>query len=236
MHVNYSQQADRARVPEFTTCTVPALTGDPLYGRHIPDKRQPHRADGAVFSRSRIMGLTRFLGVILILPALSAPIHSLSAVLPPGQSVTLAWDPSPDPGVVGYNMYYGVASRTYTNVVNPGNAMSVTISGLVEGRTYFFAATAYNILGMESELSNEASYTVPGTIPGALAKLQVHVAPAGQIILTVAGEVGHTYNIQASSDYITWTVIGTVTVPAGGSVDFTDTNAARFPNRLYRAQ
>jgi hypothetical protein len=77
------------------------------------------------------------------------------------QSVTLAWDPSPDPTVVGYKVYYGVASLTYTNVIDVGDATSVTISNLVEGTTYYFAATAYNILGMESAFSAETVYTVP---------------------------------------------------------------------------
>ncbi|HZL44354.1 MAG TPA: Ig-like domain-containing protein [Verrucomicrobiae bacterium] len=75
------------------------------------------------------------------------------------QSITLAWDPSPDPTVVGYKIYYGVVSRTYTNMVDVGNATNVTISGLIEGTTYYFAATAYNTLGMESSFSAETTYT-----------------------------------------------------------------------------
>ncbi|MBI3853350.1 MAG: tandem-95 repeat protein [Verrucomicrobia bacterium] len=75
--------------------------------------------------------------------------------------MTLAWDPSTDPDVAGYKIYYGVVSRTYTNMVDVGNATNVTISGLIEGTTYYFAATAYNALGMESDFSNETSYSVP---------------------------------------------------------------------------
>lgn len=77
---------------------------------------------------------------------------------------------------------------------------------------------------------------VTETIPEALSRLQTRPAPAGQFVLTVTGQVGRTHNIQASSDLATWTVIGTVTVRAGGSVDFTDTNAASFPKRFYRTQ
>ncbi len=77
------------------------------------------------------------------------------------QSVTVAWDPSPDLSVVGYKAYYGVASRTYTNLINVGTATRATIPSLVEGRTYYFTATAYNALGMESVFSDELSYTVP---------------------------------------------------------------------------
>ena len=57
-------------------------------------------------------------------------------------SVTLAWDPSTSTDVVGYNLYYGAASATYTNVVSVGSATSLTVSGLVAGVTYYFAATA----------------------------------------------------------------------------------------------
>ena len=85
------------------------------------------------------------------------------------QSVTLVWNPSFDTNVSGYNIYYGVGSRAYTNVVDVGNVLTCTITGLVEGVTYYFAATAYNVLGMESDFSNECAYTVPTagiTTPG----------------------------------------------------------------------
>ena len=52
------------------------------------------------------------------------------------QSVTLAWNPSTDPTVVGYNLYYGGASGNYTNTRSAGNATNLTVSGLVEGKTY----------------------------------------------------------------------------------------------------
>ncbi len=76
-------------------------------------------------------------------------------------SVTLAWDASTDPTVVGYNIYYGTASRTYTNLVNVTMTNAVTISGLVPAVTYYFAATAYTGSGLESEFSTEAFYAVP---------------------------------------------------------------------------
>ena len=76
-------------------------------------------------------------------------------------SVILSWNPSTDANVVGYRIYYGAASRTYTNVVDAGEVTSAAISNLVEGATYYFAATAYNILGLESDYSDETSYTVP---------------------------------------------------------------------------
>jgi hypothetical protein len=174
---------------------------------------------------SRIRGLARVLGGILLFALLHNPVQA-------AQSVALAWSPSADTNVTGYHIYYGVASRSYTGMVNVRGALTATVSNLVEGTTYYFAATAYNTLGMESEYSNEISYAVPA----ALARLRIRAATARQIILTVTGPIGRTNEILATQDFKTWTVIGTVTMGAGGSSSFTDTNAASFPKRFYRTR
>lgn len=169
------------------------------------------------------MGLARVLAVVLFFALLHNPVQAV-------QSVALAWDPNPDPTVVGYKMYWGVASSTYTNMVDAGNAMSVSIPGLVEGTTYFFAATSYDTFGLESDWSNEVSYTVR------LPTVQIHAETEGQFILTLTGALGHTYDIEATEDFTAWTVIGTATLGSSGSLDSTDTNAASFPKRFYRAR
>ena len=81
-------------------------------------------------------------------------------------NVTLAWDPSSDPTVAGYNIYIGGSSHNYTNVVDAGHSNSITISNLVPGSTYYFAATTYTLAGLESDYSTEAAYTVPVSTNG----------------------------------------------------------------------
>ena len=76
-------------------------------------------------------------------------------------SVTLAWDASPDASVTGYRIYYGAASLSYTNSTTVGNVTNATLTGLVAGTTYFFAATALNSTNVESDFSNETTFTVP---------------------------------------------------------------------------
>jgi hypothetical protein len=71
--------------------------------------------------------------------------------------ITLAWNPSPSPGVVGYILYYGPASHAYTNMVTVGNATNVTI-GIQPLSDYFFAVTAYDSFGLESDFSEELKY------------------------------------------------------------------------------
>ena len=85
-----------------------------------------------------------------------ARMFRLSASNAPPQTVTLAWDPSPGPNAIAYyNVYYGVASAMYTNVVAADTDTTVSISNLVAGTTYYFAATAVDTSGLESVYSTE---------------------------------------------------------------------------------
>jgi hypothetical protein len=75
--------------------------------------------------------------------------------------VTLEWDPNSEPDLAGYKFYYGTSSENYTNVIDVGNQVTYTVTGLKPGETYYFAVTAYNTAGLESDYSNEVVYTVP---------------------------------------------------------------------------
>lgn len=70
--------------------------------------------------------------------------------------ISLAWDRSPDVSAVGYRIYWGGASGSYTNSRAVGNVTNATIIGLNLNATYYFAATAFNSTGEESPFSNEA--------------------------------------------------------------------------------
>lgn len=76
-------------------------------------------------------------------------------------NVTLTWSRSSDPIVAGCKIYYGVASGVYTNVIDAGNNTSLTISNLISGATYYFAAATYSAAGAESALSSAVAYTIP---------------------------------------------------------------------------
>jgi hypothetical protein len=73
------------------------------------------------------------------------------------QSVTLAWDPSPSPCVTGYLIYYGTNSRSYSFLTNAGLVLTQTVVLPHLGR-WFFAATAYDAQGLESDYSNEVEW------------------------------------------------------------------------------
>jgi len=76
------------------------------------------------------------------------------------ETVTLAWDPNPEPDVDGYILYVGEETGVYTDSLDIGNFTTGTVPGLTAGNTYYFVVTAYNAYG-ESDPSNEVGYTVP---------------------------------------------------------------------------
>lgn len=75
---------------------------------------------------------------------------------------TLTWDPpAVSTDVTGYMIHYGTASGTYSQSIDVGNTTSYTVSNLNDGKTYYFAATAYNRTGQKSVYSNEVSKGTP---------------------------------------------------------------------------
>lgn len=95
-------------------------------------------------------------------------------------SVTVAWSPNANPEIAGYRVYYGGASRVYTNQVDAGRANSAVINGLTAGATYYLAATAYDVAGLESDYSAEAVFTNRAVLPPTI----VLSAPANGTVFT----------------------------------------------------
>lgn len=140
-----------------------------------------HRWAGAVLvlSAVAVMGSTLHLHLTTNAPGIKQPTeavrttnrpdiydvkHPPTPYRPPSTNapqVTLGWNRSVGTNIAGYNIYYGVASGTYTNVTPVGNVTNATITLPARGVTYYFAATAVNTLNLESVYSNEINWTAP---------------------------------------------------------------------------
>lgn len=98
--------------------------------------------------------------------AFPSDVENLEAA-PGDTKIILSWDTATDNvGVKGYKIFYGTNSVTDDNAsytegpIDVGNVISYEVDGLTNGTAYFFAVTAYDAAGNESEFySNEATTT-----------------------------------------------------------------------------
>jgi hypothetical protein len=84
----------------------------------------------------------------------------------PSSSVALVWDAdlptiNSATNATGYCLFTGSASGVYTLRTDVGNTTTATVSNLISGSTYYYVVTAYNSAGIESQPSDEVSYTAP---------------------------------------------------------------------------
>ena len=106
--------------------------------------------------------LARFRARLLILLAALAALagQGLFATGEPVGIVKLRWDSSDEPDIAGYRVHYGPESGVYTEIIDVGFETRAQLNDLPVGGTYFSAVTAYNTYGLESDYSNEITFTV----------------------------------------------------------------------------
>ena len=101
-----------------------------------------------------------------------------------GADVKLAWNPNPETNISHYVLSYGKASRAYTVEVST-EGTTLAVSDLEFPHTYYFAVRAVNDKGLQSELSEEISYTVPAPMPDGVVLMD-----RSAWTLTVSSELG----------------------------------------------
>lgn len=79
------------------------------------------------------------------------------------------WDPSPDRSVIAYGIHQRSGDAPYENISSVRVAdlddpirPSYRVTGLTDGSTFWFAATAISASGTESDYFNEVCITVNG--------------------------------------------------------------------------
>lgn len=117
-------------------------------------------------------------GVCTLLLALCLAASTLTAA-DATRTVTLAWDPNPETDIGGYVVYAGNASRSYiTNYPisaqasatnyngKPSHFQTVPLPITNDPRKWFFALTATNLAGLESDYSDEVWHEFDPLAPG----------------------------------------------------------------------
>jgi len=96
--------------------------------------------------------LARLCLVTLAMFLTAAPARAAATV-----SLTLAWDPNPEPEVAGYVIRYGRGPGQYEGWVDAGKVTQFTLHGLNERTKYYFVVCAYTSLQVVSDPSVEVS-------------------------------------------------------------------------------
>jgi len=118
----------------------------------------------SAFFREIIIPLLIFLFLLIPSPPLFAA------------QVKLAWDPNSETNLAGYRLYYGTAPGIYDQAIDVGNQTDYLLTELEAERSYFFAVTAYNTAGHESDYSREVRWadTAGNQAPAAIIAAVTH--------------------------------------------------------------
>ena len=88
------------------------------------------------------------------------------------RTINFEWDPCPEADIAGVRLYESTASGAYT--YGPGNETAEVTAGIntasvtvTQEGTLYWVATAFDTQGNESGPSNEVTWTVDFTKPGA---------------------------------------------------------------------
>ncbi len=132
---------------------------------------------------------------------------------------TLTWDANQETNLAGYKVYYGAESRVYDHSIDVGNQTTYALTNLTDGQTYYFAATAYDSAGNESDYSVELSWTSPPAN-------QPPTASNGSLTATEDSAASGTLSAaDADGDQLTYTII---TNGAKGTVSLTDSSTGAY--------
>lgn len=171
------------------------------------------------FPGTRLLFNLAFLGLlcscIVLLP------HSAAAL-----NGTLTFDPSTSPEVTGYKVYYGTASRVYDHTLDIGNATQHEITGLEPDTTYYFAVTAYDASGNESDYSEELTVNTEtvNTLPSAADDTASTTEDTSVQIYVLANDTDDDGDVLQ---------ITNLTTPAHGQADIMDEGVMYTPDQDY---
>jgi len=96
----------------------------------------------------------------------------LSSGMALSANVKISWLRNQEPDIAGYKIFYGTSSKNYTNTITINDTAtsppqtSYVITGLSEGKTYYFALKAFDLAHQFSDFSEEVSLYIPASTTG----------------------------------------------------------------------
>jgi hypothetical protein len=160
----------------------------------------------------------------------------LATAVPVGAAtVSLVWNPNPEPNITGYNLFVSTQPGNFTTPIPVGNRTTWTLTGLQNGVQYYFAVQAQSPAGV-SGLA-QIGYATPAAIPAGAEQTRSDFNSDGMFDLL--------WRNSASGQLTAWYMNGpTITssrslTPAAVGVDWTlrgsgDFNADGKPDLIWQ--
>jgi hypothetical protein len=145
------------------------------------------------------------------------------------ENVALSWAAANNPAVTGFHVYYGTASRSYSNILTVGNTSRAVISGLTFGTVYYVAVSELDSRGHESALSAEITFQA-----GSAMLTSANIG-GQRFSFNLQGSTGQQYVILSSTNFLDWTPCFTNTAPFQYSIPVNQA-IPRLAFRAYRSQ
>ena len=79
-------------------------------------------------------------------------------------TIALAWNANTETNIAGYRVHYGTQPGSYTTIVDRGNTLTASVTGLTDGTRYYFVVVAYDTTGAQSAFSAEVNDIPPPPI------------------------------------------------------------------------
>jgi hypothetical protein len=150
----------------------------------------------------------------------------------PACVLKLGWQPSVDPTVTGYALYYGASGEPFTNRLDVGLVTSVSMTNLMGLASYSFCVAAYDANGDESDPSNFLICTAQS-----ISGVKLNPAQGGGMAVCFTVGPGGACHVEYT-DTLTppnWKMLTACAGDSNGVVKVVDTAVAPGGMRFYRA-
>lgn len=124
---------------------------------------------------------------------LTATILTITALGQNTFEIGLTWTPNTEPDITKYRVYRGDGPGVYNWYQDVGLETTVKAGDLLPGRTYVFAVTAWADF-LESDKSNEVSYTTPSAVPV--------TAPTELKVIRSLSDITITWNLPPTNQFV----------------------------------